>query len=157
MKFPFELQTCLTSHFQAEQFLNCADLVLSYTQIPSHVWNLDTQDLKHGIKMLFPQYNMSHLDLYRCWHLPKGQWLTWSCAPSSLMWCCKSVSTGWPSLSQEMTGTGCPVASQWRTTLLLTTAPISSINSSDAPMITGGTKEVNTTVFILCHFEIHIF
>lgn len=61
------------------------------------------------------------------------------------MWCCESACTACPSLSQEMTGAGCPVASQWRTTVLLTTAPISSMNSSDAPIITGGTEEVNTT------------
>lgn len=34
---PFELWTFLTLHCQTEVLLNCSNLVLSYTQIPSHV------------------------------------------------------------------------------------------------------------------------
>lgn len=103
-------------------------------------WGAET-----GSKSYFPtRYCNSLVCLHAAVHIKKTQRLTWSWVPSSVMRCCESVCSGCPSLSQEMAGAGFPVVSQWRTTVLLTTAPISSMNSSVAPMITGGAKEVKT-------------
>ena len=43
----------LTLYCQTEQLLNCSNLVLSDTQIPGHVGNLDTEELWDGIWVLF--------------------------------------------------------------------------------------------------------
>lgn len=40
-------------HCQTEELLNCSNLVLSDTQIPSHVCNLDAEELKDGVEVLF--------------------------------------------------------------------------------------------------------
>lgn len=137
----------LALHHQIEELLSCANLVFSYTQIATHVWNLDAEELKCG--MYYSKLKTYQIQIPFSVNLKR---LTWSRVPSSLIWCWESVCTRCPSLSQETAGLGCPITSQWRTTVLLTTAPISSTNSSDPPMITGGTEEVSATPRLLRNY-----